>query len=122
MTDESKFLGADERERMADESKFFGADQREVPRTDQEMACVPALRLSQPEDQGIESGPRADLLRHIDELNAWAQANLHDATRDTVAFWSLKIPAIVTAASAGVWVYLNLPLVSVIAGAGASLC
>ena len=49
-------------------------------------------------------------------------ANKRDAFWDTVAFWSLKIPAILAAASAGVWAHFELTAVSVIAGAIASVC
>jgi hypothetical protein len=39
-----------------------------------------------------------------------------------VAFWTLKIPAVLASASAGVWAHFGLTGVSVVAGAMASLC
>jgi hypothetical protein len=68
--------------------------------------------------QGLPRGLRYELL----EIEEWATANRRDALWDAIAFWGLKIPAVLAAASAGVWAYFNLTLVSVIAGAVASLC
>jgi hypothetical protein len=59
---------------------------------------------------------------HLAELEQWAQGNLRDARHDAVAFWALKVPAILASASAGIWAHFNLPTVSVIAGAIASVC
>jgi hypothetical protein len=63
-----------------------------------------------------------DLQNHLRELEEWAATNKRDAFRDRVAFWSLKIPAILAAASAGLWAYLDLPAASALAGALAGLC
>src|SRR5262245_19356530 len=49
-----------------------------------------------------------DLRNHLQELEEWAAANKRDAFRDTLAFWGLKIPAILAAASAGVWAHFDL--------------
>jgi hypothetical protein len=62
------------------------------------------------------------LYEHLKELEAWAKGNKKDATRDAVAFWSLKVPAILAAASAGIWAHWEWTAASVIAGAIASLC
>jgi hypothetical protein len=59
---------------------------------------------------------------YLDRLETWAKDNARDARRDAVAFWILKVPAILAAASAGVWAYFDQKAVSVIAGAVASLC
>jgi hypothetical protein len=59
---------------------------------------------------------------HLAELNEWAEANRRDARNDAVAFWVLKIPAILASASAGIWANFQLTTVSVIAGAIASVC
>ncbi|HEX7314971.1 MAG TPA: hypothetical protein VF297_13670 [Pyrinomonadaceae bacterium] len=56
------------------------------------------------------------------ELERWALDNRRDARRDALAFWSLKLPAILAAASAGVLAQFHLRTVSVILGAAASLC
>src|SRR5205085_11471414 len=63
-----------------------------------------------------------DLRDQLLELEEWAIANKKDASRDTLAFWSLKLPAILVAASAGVWAHFELTTVGVVAGAVASLC
>jgi hypothetical protein len=63
-----------------------------------------------------------DLKNHLSELEEWAKGNQRDAARDAFAFWSLKIPAVLAAASAGIWAHFELTAVSVIAGAVASLC
>jgi hypothetical protein len=62
------------------------------------------------------------LKKQLVELEKWADANKKDALRDQLAFWSLKIPAILAAASAGVWAHFELTTVSVIAGSISSLC
>jgi hypothetical protein len=63
-----------------------------------------------------------DLRNELLELEEWAKANKRDASRDTWAFWGLKIPAILASASAGVWAHFGLTAVSVIFGAIASVC
>lgn len=63
-----------------------------------------------------------ELHQQLTELEQWATANNSDARSDTIAFWSLKIPAILASASAGVWAHFQLTTVSVIAGALASVC
>jgi hypothetical protein len=63
-----------------------------------------------------------DLHNHIRELERWATANKQEAFYDAIAFWSLKVPALLAAASAGVWAHFELTTVSVIAGAMASVC
>lgn len=64
----------------------------------------------------------ADLRAHLLELEEWAQANKWNATWDTLGFWSLKMPAILVSASAGVWAHFGLTTASVLAGAIASAC
>ncbi len=58
----------------------------------------------------------------IGSTSPWAQGNRRDAFWDTLAFGSLKIPALLAAASAGIWAHLELTAVGVIAGAVASAC
>src|ERR1700686_1110722 len=47
------------------------------------------------------SVPRA-LSEHLRELEDWAIQNKLDARKDLAAFWILKIPAILSSASAGI--------------------
>ena len=63
-----------------------------------------------------------DLRQQLTELEQWAIANQSDARSDAIAFWSLKIPAILASACAGVVAHFDLTTVSVIAGAVASVC
>src|SRR5262249_38906548 len=65
----------------------------------------------------VADGLPRDLRNQLTELEEWATANKRDSHRDMLAFWSLKIPAILAAASAGVWAHFNLTSVSVITGA-----
>jgi len=59
---------------------------------------------------------------HLTELEQWAKANQRDARHDAVAFWALKIPAIVASASAGICAQYHLTNFSLIAAAIASFC
>jgi len=63
-----------------------------------------------------------DLREQLGELEQWALANQADARRDAIAFWALKVPAILASASAGVWAHFNLTTVAVLMGAVASFC
>jgi hypothetical protein len=82
------------------------------------IAPVPRGVVSDVTGGGLPSSLR----NHLLELEEWAKGNKNDARWDAVAFWSLKVPAIFAAASAGLWAHLNLTTVSVVAGAVASLC
>ena len=64
----------------------------------------------------------SELQDQLHDLERWTMQNKKDAIRDTVAFWALKVPAIIASASAGVLAHFNLTTVSVIIGAIASLC
>jgi hypothetical protein len=89
-------------------------------------APPPVSRTLRPRSR--ESGETAsdslpvDLRDQLLELEEWAQANKRDGRRDNIAFWALKVPAIVASASAGLWAHFNLVAVSVVAGALASIC
>jgi hypothetical protein len=63
-----------------------------------------------------------DLQDHLNELEDWAQANKRDARRDSIAFWSLKAPAIMASASSGLLAQFSLTTLSLAAGAVASVC
>jgi hypothetical protein len=63
-----------------------------------------------------------DLQEVFLELAQWAKSTKSDAMRDAVAFWSLKGPAILASASAGLWAYFDLKVATVIMGAVASAC
>jgi hypothetical protein len=42
---------------------------------------------------------------HLLELEAWATANKKDAKNDAIAFWILKVPAILTSVGSGLFAY-----------------
>ena len=106
-------------------------------------ARAPALALSLPaasapseprspfESARVGAGsPTKSSLRPADELwhdqlaklEEWAQENRKGARNDTLAFWALKVPAIIASASAGIWAHFELTTVGIIAGSVASLC
>jgi hypothetical protein len=63
------------------------------------------------------------ILKHqFEELEYWAQENRRDSRVDTRRFWMLKIPAIIVAASGGIFAYYKPGILSVIAGAISSAC
>jgi hypothetical protein len=62
------------------------------------------------------------LIDQLSELEFWAMDNKQDARLDAIRFWVLKIPAILVAASAGIFAHLDMPIVTLAAGAIASLC
>lgn len=69
-----------------------------------------------------ESDTPLILRAQLKDLSDWAIANQNDAKKDTIQFWLLKIPAIITSASAGIFAHYELTALSVIAGAIASIC
>ena len=56
------------------------------------------------------------------ELEQWADANQRDRKLDSVAFWSLKLPAVLASTRAGQLAHFQLTTIGVMAGAIASLC
>jgi uncharacterized membrane protein YgaE (UPF0421/DUF939 family) len=62
------------------------------------------------------------LAEQLGDLERWAEQNGKDARHDAVAFWTLKIPAIVASASAGLMAHFDLTSLSVVVGTVASLC
>jgi hypothetical protein len=68
------------------------------------------------------NGMPVELLQQLDELEQWSIANKNDARIDTIAFWSLKIPAILGSAGAGLLAHFELTYVSLILGTIASAC
>jgi hypothetical protein len=91
------------------------------PEPSESQTAAAPTEPNEPQASAANSMP-ADLENTLRELEEWAQANRRDASRDLKAFWALKIPAIVASASAGVWAHLELPTVSVLFGAVASVC
>lgn len=76
-----------------------------------------------PKSRGIvQKSAEESLADYLAELEQWAGENWRDARRDAWAFWALKVPAIISSASAGVWAHLGWTTVTVISGAVASFC
>ena len=78
--------------------------------------------LGVPPPIGIPDGMPDILTNELKNLEKWADINIEDAKKDTIQFWLLKIPAIVTSACAGIFAHFELTDVSVISGAIASIC
>jgi hypothetical protein len=62
------------------------------------------------------------LADQLSDLERWAIQNSKDARRDALAFWALKVPAIIASASAGLMAHFDLTSLSVVVGSVASLC
>ena len=76
-----------------------------------------------PRSGGIARKTAEEVLAdYLAELEQWAVDNRRDARRDAWAFWALKVPAIISSASAGVWAHLGWITVAIISGAVASFC
>jgi hypothetical protein len=85
-----------------------------------ELAALAGAALPAREEATDEM-PRT--LKHLfEELEIWAVANRRDSRLDARRFWMLKIPAIIVAASGGIFAYFKPGILSVIAGAISSAC
>ena len=62
------------------------------------------------------------LYDELQNLEQWAVKNRKLASQAHIAFWALKIPAIVFSASSGLVAYLQVPALGAVLGALASLC
>lgn len=71
---------------------------------------------------GEDTGVPLDFQAQLNELEEWAQANKKEAWRDAVAFWILKIPAMIASAGSGLLAYIDIKLVGLIAGFIAAVC
>jgi hypothetical protein len=58
----------------------------------------------------------------IDFYKEWANDNKKDARNDRIAFWSLKLPAIIISVSSGIFAYFDMQLFTLLGGTIASLC
>src|SRR5690349_1280376 len=70
----------------------------------------------------VPAAYRRQFIAEIEELERWAIANAEDAKRDSIWFWSLKIPAILASSFAGVFGYFDLKVATLITGAAGSVC
>jgi hypothetical protein len=73
------------------------------------------------EDLGGEKIP-AQLEAFMKELEAWAVLNEQDARQDTIRFWSLKVPAVLSSASAGLLALIHWENLAAALAALASAC
>ncbi len=71
---------------------------------------------------GDRHGHALRLATQLVELEQWALANKKDTQNDTLAFWSLKAPAILTSAGTGVLAYFDQKTIGVVLGFVASVC
>ena len=92
------------------------------------MPVFPAPTLSPPPMPKIpKKGDKCDdyppeLRSYIEELEEWASENKNEANQNAFAFWSLKFPAILVAATTGLWANYGLEYIGVISGSVASIC
>lgn len=63
-----------------------------------------------------------ELKNYLTELQNWGSDNKKDSTIDTISFWSLKIPAILSSSLAGLCAHFKWSSFGVILGAVASIC
>ena len=82
----------------------------------------PEQAVPPPRNGNRTDGVPHALVDHLTELEEWATQNKLDARKDLASFWILKIPAILSSASAGILGHFSLTTVSVISGAIASVC
>lgn len=72
-------------------------------------------------DQSLVPMPEI-LSRQVNDIETWAVSNNRDASRESLRFWALKVPAIVGAATAGVTGFLGWEIVCLVIGGLASAC
>jgi hypothetical protein len=76
----------------------------------------------------VQPPPMADrtmsgtIISQLIQLEYWTLGNLQDARRDTLRFWLLKLPAILSSVSAGILAYLKWDTPALMIGAVGSLC
>lgn len=63
-----------------------------------------------------------DLRNYLTELELWANANNKEASRDTIAFWLLKVPAIISSIGTGVLAKFEYDNFSLVLGLIAGIC
>jgi hypothetical protein len=76
-----------------------------------------------PHDESIhdESIP-AELREYLQELEMWAQLNQRDLRGDTLAYWLLKVPAILASACSGILTASDVAILPGVLAALASAC
>lgn len=63
-----------------------------------------------------------ELRQQLGELERWAISNRGEARHDSIAFWSLKVPAILASAGAGIIAHFGWTTASLVIGVIASAC
>jgi hypothetical protein len=74
------------------------------------------------DDTDAPKTARESLQNEVRHIKRWAEANRRDAKRDQFAYWSLKVPAFLAAASGALLHVLQIPLVGVVVDAIAAFC
>jgi hypothetical protein len=101
---------------------FVTPDSIHVPAAHLVQAAATLPALIGTKKKSVDPLTPPEIRQQLVELEQWAIANKKDYRRDTISFWSLKIPAILTSTSAGILVHCGLTVVGVITGAIASAC
>ncbi len=90
---------------------------------DRAPASAPRVPIPPPSATALgEDDIPPQLRAFIGELEEWAEANERDVRRDTVRFWTFKLPAVVSSASAGLLALAHLEVVAAILAAVGSAC
>jgi hypothetical protein len=64
-----------------------------------------------------------EMRQYIQGLESWALANKKDAQRDSLKFWSFKVPAIIAASVSGILGSLHLhPAIPILIGVVGGIC
>jgi hypothetical protein len=87
------------------------------PKVTPESAAAPLADVA-----GGETSPPIEFRDDMKVVENWANANKRDAKNDLVAYWTLKLPAILVSASSSVLAHFSLDNIAVIAGAAAAAC
>ena len=75
-----------------------------------------------PPASGRTSGMPKELADTIEQLEAFAKANLGQARREQIAFWILKVPVVLASAAASLLALLHFELIAGLLAALATAC
>jgi hypothetical protein len=95
-----------------------------IPALSPAAASAPAMvaRFVSAEDSASALTMPPQLRAFVTELEQWAASNAQDARHDTLRFWSLKIPAGLSSASASVLALAHLNGIAAVLGTVATAC
>lgn len=74
------------------------------------------------DDEIIREGMPVEFRQELDLIEEWGESNDKEARQDKLAFWGLKLPAIIVSASGATLAHFKLDDYAMIAGTVATLC